>query len=184
MGNPISKIVAFLIAILLIVWLPIYQSFEKQDSIAYHHAYQSVTTFVDNVRNKGYITPDMYEDFQSSLEIGSYLYDIEMTHEEKVYTPVHTDPAQSSTFTGDFLVQYDEYYESQILETLFPDTTEDKDSNVRIYYLHVGDRFKVNISNKVKTKSSMMREFFTFGKTGNEAILEIPYGGMVLNEDY
>lgn len=184
MDNPVSKIVAFLIAVVLIIWVPVYQSFEKQDALAYHQAYQSVTTFVDNVRNKGYITPDMYNDFQDELELGSYLFNVDLVHEEKVYKPVYTDAADPTTFQGKFDVHYDNYYNAQIFDVLFPNTNAPIEHPSRIYKFQVGDYFKVHVSNKAVTNASTLRNFLTLGKTGTEDILEIPYGGSILNEDY
>lgn len=183
MGNPLSKIVVFLVMIVAIIFVPVYQSYEKQDSLAYHQAFQSVTTFVDNVRHKGYITPQMYNDFQQSIEVGNYLFDIELIHQEKVYSPIYTDPANANTFTGEYDVIYDEYYNPQIMKVLYPDNNKRMDDPTRIYKMHQGDTFKVQISNKATTKSALVRSFLTLGKVDEESFLEIPYGGMVLNED-
>jgi hypothetical protein len=184
MGNPISKFAAFFISIILIVWLPVYESFVKQDSMASQQANQAVTLFVDNVRSMGYITPKMYQDFIDSLEVGSYLYDVEITHQKRVETPVYTDPSDFSTFTGESVTQFKEYYLSQISETLFPDSNKPIDDDSRIYYVYAGDYFNIEVHNKTRAKSSMMRDFLTFGKAGEDEVISIIYGGMVLNEDY
>ncbi|MCP1161199.1 hypothetical protein [Bacillus infantis] len=184
MPNPISKVFAVILAVLLLFFVPVYQSYQKQDDLAYQVAYQAVTNFVDNVRTKGYITPQMYEDFQRDLSVGStILYKTEIVHEKKVYSPVYTDPTDPSTFTNEYQVDYDEFYWDQISPFLFDEnsSTPKKD---RMYKLSAGDFFTVEIENMTKTKSTMLFDFLTGGLGGNDIVISIPYGGMVLNEDY
>lgn len=161
-------------------YLPTYQSYQKEEDLVYQVAKQAVTDFVDNVRTKGYITPQMYEDFQMELGIGTTLFRTEMVHEQKVYTPIYTD---TNTFTGQYTVDYDEYYWEQIQKFLFDETNVIPKKD-RMYKLQQGDFFSVHIENMTKTKSTMLFDFLTGGAGGNDDAISIPYGGMVLNEDY
>ena len=182
--NAVSKIVAILLAIVVMIYLPTYQTFKKEEDLAYLRAYQAVTDFVDNVRMKGYITPAMYEDFQRELHLGSpVLYKVEMTHKHKVYTPVYTDPANINSFTGKYEVQYDEFYQDQILDYLFKNPASANEK--WMYKLEKDDFFQVVIENKNKFKSTMLFDFLTFNAgEENTTVIYVPYGGMVLNEDY
>lgn len=183
MPTTVSQIFSVILAVLLLIFFPIYQIYEKQENLAYQTANNAVTKFVDNVRTKGYITPKMIEDFESELEVGDFLYDIEMKHERKVYNPVYTDPSNSSTFQNKYVVDYDEYYKSQIYDYLFSEK-----SNVpkgeRMYKLSVGDYFSITVENKTKTKADLIFDALVNGNTGNKSSEVIQYGGMVLNEDY
>lgn len=139
MPNPIMKVFAFILFTLAIFFV-VYQSYQKQDDLAYQVAYQAVNDFVDNVRTKGYISPKMIEDFEAELEIGSYVYDIEYVHEKKVYTPVYEDPTNVATWTGEYVIDYDEYYKNQIFPHLF-DESNSLPKKERMYYLSKGDFF-------------------------------------------
>lgn len=185
MPNPISKVFAVILAVLLLFFVPVYQSFHKQEDLAYQSAYQAVTDFVDNVRTKGFITPQMYEDFQTNLAAGSgsISYKTEIVHEKKVYTPVYTDPTNPASFTNQFVVDYDEYYWDQIHPFLFDESSSIPKKD-RMYKLNAGDFFTVHVENITKTKATMMFDFLTGGAGGNNVTISIPYGGMVLNEDY
>lgn len=183
MPNAISKIVSVILAVLLLFFVPVYQNYQKQDDLAYQTAYQAVTNFVDNVRTKGYITPQMYEDFERDLSVGSILYRVDITHEKKIYTPVYTDPTNPASFTNKYVVDYDEYYWEQINPFLF-DETSPIPKKERMYKLSAGDFFSVYVENKTKTKSTMLFDFLTGGLGGNDVVISIPYGGMVLNEDH
>ena len=182
MPNPIIKIFAVFLAVLLLCFA-VYQSYQRQEDIAYENAKQAVHDFVDNVRMKGFITPKMYEDFQSKLSIGDILYDIEIVHEKKVYTPVYTDPANPATFTNEYVVDYDEFYWKQISSFLYGENLSTPIEE-RMYKLTAGDFFKVHVENKTKTKATMLFNFLTGSLGGNDVSISITYGGMVLNEDY
>lgn len=51
----------------------------------------ATTKFVDNIRESGYMSKRMYEDFIKKLQITGNLYDITMTCEHVSYIPVYTD---------------------------------------------------------------------------------------------
>lgn len=183
MPNAISAIIGTILLVLVMFYVPAYQTFEKQEDITYHNAYQAVTEFVDNVRFKGYITPKMYEDFQEKLHLGDVLFDVEIVHRHKIYTPVYIEPSNLNSFTGEYIVDYDEYYWEQIEPKLFDESEGPYEE--RMYKLESGDYFEVYVENKTKFKSTMLFEFLT-GNIGddNRVEISIPYGGMVLNEDY
>ncbi|WP_338657284.1 hypothetical protein V6B14_22290 (plasmid) [Sporosarcina psychrophila] len=183
MPNIISKVFAVILLVFVMIFVPIYQSYQRQDDLAQQVAYQAVTDFVDNVRTKGYISPKMIEDFETRLELGSYLFKSEFVHEKKVYTPIYTDPTNPATFTGDYVVDYDEYHKGQIMPYLFTESSSVPKQD-RKYQMTAGDFFFVNVENMTRSKSSMLFDFFTGGNSGDGVTIVVPYGGMVLNEDY
>lgn len=184
MPNPISKIFAIILAALVMFYLPTYQNYKKQEDLTYVNTYKTVTEFVDNVRMKGFITPSMYEDFVQSLHTGTdVLFDIEIVHSQKVYTPIYTNPSDMTTFTGEYQVDYQEYYWDQIKEPLFGESSVPYED--RIYKLQSGDYFDVYVENKTKFKSRMLLDFLTFNAGNhNDIVISFPYGGMVLNQDW
>ncbi|PGT83232.1 hypothetical protein [Bacillus sp. AFS040349] len=184
MVDAISKTVAFLLAIVLLFLVPLSFNFEREDELASLTAQNAVTKFVDSVRNKGYISPTMYNQFTQELQKIGYTYDIEITHEKKTYFPVYTDPSDPNSFTGEYMTDYQNYYSAQILPILFPDNTLPIDDDSRLYKLTTGDFFKVEVKNTNRTNSTILRDFLTGGNTGNPVVIHIPYGGMVHNEDY
>ena len=176
-----------ILAVLLLYIYPISESFERQDDVSYVVAFRTVTNFVDSVRNKGYITPTMYNEFHEQLHATGNTYDVQMEHYHKKYDPVYQDnlfdPTQPSTFQGDFQVNDDGFYNEQIFKVLFPDNADPKDSKTRRYRMSVGDLFKVTVVNTNRTNATVLRDILNNGNSPTEKIV-IPYGGMVQNEDY
>lgn len=58
MGDSLSKIVAIVLAVLLMFIIPIKSEFERLDDISRIYVLNETTKFVDRVRNLGYITPE------------------------------------------------------------------------------------------------------------------------------
>ncbi|OPA74802.1 hypothetical protein BVG16_23105 [Paenibacillus selenitireducens] len=169
-------------AVCLLYLFPLSHMFEQEDEISYLVAFQSVTDFVDRVRDKGYITPRMYNEFEERLSATGNSYDIDMQHARKRYTPVYQDPANASTFQNRIEVHDEIWYQSQIMQILFPDNALPMDQSERRYELHIGDMFEVTIKNKNPTQAGVFHSFLTQQEDSSTRIF-IPYGGMVRNED-
>lgn len=183
MSNILSQITAALLAVLLLFLFPALQAAQRAEDIRYLSAYQTLVQFADAVRNKGYVSPAMYEEFVRDLEAGGNLYDIELEHRHKKYHPEYGDPADPDTFLNDFSVVYDAYYTSDILQVLFPDASPPAANGKETYKLQAGDFFTVTATDRSRGPYEILSEFL-YGGAGKERRTMLTYGGMVLNEDY
>lgn len=183
MINSISKILAALLAVLLLYVYPAVEAAGKQDDLSRLAAYNTVTKFVDAVRTKGYITPTMYEQFQIELARTGNTYTIELEHMHKKYVPEYTDPMNEDTFSGKFEAVWDGYYNDQVLNVLFPDSELDKHDPARVYKLTAGDFFHVTCANTNRTPADIFMEWLQIDTSEGSSIFA-NYGGMVINEDY
>lgn len=184
MSKYVTVLFAALIAVMLLYIYPAAKSFEQQDQISFNIAQKVVTTFVDTVRSKGYITPTMYEDFTEALDLTNFQFDIEMKHDERKYNPIYTDPGDGSSFQNDFEVYYESYFNDQIMKVLFPDNSKDVTDPSRRYYLRTYDFFTVSIKNTNTSNAALLRDFLTNSTTGDPTRILVDYGGMILNEDF
>lgn len=182
MSNVFSKVTAALLAVLLLYFFPMMQTAKRQDDVVLLTTYRQVENFVDSVRNKGYITPVMYNEFTAN--VGSVLsgYDIQMKHRQKRIQPEYEDPADSTTFLGTYSVHYDEYYQDVILAVLFPDNPNDGREEPK-YFLSAGDFFDVELDPKENSASSVFSRLL-YPDDSSAARSPLNYGGMVFNEDY
>ncbi|MEF2967262.1 hypothetical protein V3851_15600 [Paenibacillus sp. M1] len=184
MSNVLSHITAALLAVLLLFLFPAMQSAQREEDFRALAAYNSLMQFTDAVRNKGYISPDMYEDFAGELEAAGAVYDIELEHRHKKYHPEYDDPADSGTFKGDFTVVYDAYYTQDILPVIFPSSSAASDPGLRRYKLEAGDYLKVTLERRSRSSFDVFSDVL-YGLTPGSGITQhLSYGGMVLNEDY
>ena len=181
--DSLSKVFAVLIAILLLYVFPISAAFDNQDDVSELIALREVTAFVDAVRDKGYISPAMYTEFEQALQATGNTFDIQMEHGHKRYDPVYSDPARPETFLGKYEVHYDTFYSSQILPVLFTDSAVTKDDPGRRYNLQEGDTFMVTVKNTNRTSGTILHDALNNASSPSEKIF-IPYGGIVRNEDH
>ncbi|CAM4261936.1 hypothetical protein ACE3MS_08575 [Paenibacillus dendritiformis] len=179
--NSISKVFAALIAVLLLYLYPISAAFDQQDDISELVVLKATTTFVDAVRDKGFVSPSMYTDFMEAIAATGNTFDVQMEHGSKKYVPVYDDPTRPDTFRGSYEVHYDMFYNAQILPVLFPNSAAAKDDPARRYKLRVGDTFAVTVKNTNRTPGTILFDFLNQAISPNEKIF-IPYGGVVRNE--
>lgn len=180
MVNALSKITAALLAVLLLFLFPALQTAQRQEDIRYLAAYRTLVQFTDAVRNKGLVTPAMYEDFVRDMEQNGGGYEVELEHRHKIYHPEYGDPADPGTFLNDFSVVYDAFYTADILKVLFPSGTGQEGEP---YKLQEGDFFAVTALDHARSPLDIFSEFLYNG-AGHEKSSLLTYGGMVLNEDY
>ena len=87
MESSLQKIIAAIVGVIILFIVPVYISFEKIDDISYSLALKLTQNFIDNVRNKGYISPEMYADYVTKLYNTNNSYDIQIEHVKKTYYP-------------------------------------------------------------------------------------------------
>ncbi|MDR0271420.1 hypothetical protein [Paenibacillus sp.] len=180
----LSKILGVLIALILMFAYPLYQQAQRQDTLSQIVVHSAVTEFVDAARTKGYITPAMYSDLTRKLGATGNQYEIKMEHLHKKYHPVYTDPADSKTFKDSFTTYFDGHYTDEIMKRLFPNNSLGLEDNNRRYFMGEGDFFTVKAKNINRTMATVLQDFFLNGNTGDNTRVYMPYGGMILNEDY
>lgn len=88
MEDHIQTILTFIIAAFLLFIFPVYMAYEKKDDVSYALAMRYTEDLVDEVRNKGYISKYMYEDYRAKLKATGNSYDIELKHEYNRYDPI------------------------------------------------------------------------------------------------
>ncbi|WP_334071245.1 hypothetical protein [Paenibacillus sp. A14] len=184
MSNPLSKIAAALLALILLFLYPAVEFAQREADFEMLSAYNSLVQFTDAVRNKGYFSPEMYRGFSRDLEMGGNVYDIEIEHRRKKYHPEYGDPADPATFQGRYSVVYDSYYTDRILEVLFPANASGTEAEERLYKLAAGDFVQVTLKPKTRPTSHALADLVYGPGNRSEAGKRITYGGMVLNEDY
>ncbi|MCX7920459.1 MAG: hypothetical protein N3B21_00330 [Clostridia bacterium] len=179
MESTFSKIIALILATLLLFIFPVLNMFIKQDDTTHIFVFTETSKFVDQVRNLGYITPMMYREFANKLSATNNTYSIEMEHYHKKYDPIYDDPANAATFKDDFNVNFKATYTDNIMSTLFPNPplTGEK------YKLSKGDYFAVRVKNKNKTLATKLQEML-YNANLSEAKIIVRYGGMIKDEAY
>ncbi|MNO55033.1 hypothetical protein D3C76_455170 [compost metagenome] len=188
MVNALSKITAALLAVILLFLYPAMQTAQRQEDMNTLYAYNALVQFTDAIRNKGYLSPVMYEEFARQIETTGVMYDIQLEHQRKKYHPEYEDPANEATFKGDFTVVYDSYYSSEILKVLYPDhlftgSNPASDPSSRRYKFEFGDFVNIALIKRSKTPYAILSSFL-LGDVAKDSQEKLSYGGMVLNEDY
>lgn len=185
MGNALSKLTAALLAIFLILFLPMMQTAQREEDLSTLAAYNSLVQFTDAVRNKGYISPEMYEEFIRELARSGKEYDIELEHRHKKYHPEYSDPADPATFQHQFSVVYDAFYTGDVMKVLYPEPSDAvAEYERRKYLMESGDFWIVTLQTRSRSTYEILTDFVHGTSIGWHGRDKLAYGGMILNEDY
>jgi len=87
MESSFQKLIAALAGVMFMFIIPVYIAFEKVDDISYSLVLKFTQSFVDNVREKGYISPEMYTDYMANIYSTNNMYDVQIEHVKKRYDP-------------------------------------------------------------------------------------------------
>ena len=155
MEDSLSVVFAFIVALILMFFVPLLDTWEMQDNLSYVVTYATVTDFVDTVRNTGYISEAAYDSFLSQLAATGNTYDITMEHRE-----FNEDMgAYLNTYTNEIITK----------------VTEDVE---KMYKLDKYDYFYVTVKNTNKTQASVLSDFLLSDNNTNFKI-GVSYGGVV-----
>lgn len=178
MQENISVLIASIVAVVIIVLFPIYNIAVRQDSIANNMVVRATTSFVDDVRNKGYIDKETYGKYLNELDKSGNTYDVEM----EVYKPILLETSEGS---DEYEEKYEIDYTTDILSNM-DDKSLNKNTgsikNKNSYYLEEDYKFYVRVKNNNITQAQILLGRLLGGKQ-NERII-VNYGGMVYSNEW
>ena len=194
MYDVLEKVFAIILAVILMFFFPLLDSFERMDDLAYLSVYSATVKFVDSVRNTGRLTPDMYFEFKQVLDATGNKYNVEILHRKVAYWPEYDDVLLGSpTFdptidTYGYLELYDEFYTYQILGMMNivkfsgEEVINNSNSSEYVEYTNfdVGDYFYVSVKNVSTTAATIIKKVL-YGSDVSDLAILVPYGGMVRN---
>lgn len=116
MEENVQRVFSIMVAVIVFFLLPMYVAFEKKDDIAYALAVRITSELVENVKNNGYISKKMYDEYVSKMAVTGNTYEINFEHKSYKYNPVICSYSDA-TYTK--LLETFEYdiYKDQYLST-------------------------------------------------------------------
>lgn len=180
MRDSFSLILATIFLVVLIIILPLYNFFERQDDMSYNIALKSVTMFVDEVAENGYLNQDMYNRLIDRLSSTGNTYDIELEAQKKIIT---RDP---DTTEEKYIEQFKAYYNKDIFTDGITGTSnivEKENSLVNgVFFFDKGDKFLVHVKNTNTTMASSLLNILT--RNINNEKVNILYGSTIKKNNW
>lgn len=162
MGDSLSTVFTIIIAVIVMFFFPMLDSWERQDDLSYMAVYTATVDFVDAVRNTGKLTRSMYDSFNSQILGTGNTYDIVIEHRDYKIVP---------NGEGESGIVYLNHYTSEIESYLY-------DTEKGEYPMKKGDFFYVSVRNTNKTQATMMEQT-TYGTVIETFKIGVPYGGQI-----
>jgi len=165
MEDSLSIIFATIVALIIMFIVPLMDTWELQDNLAYVVTYAAVTDFVDTVRNTGYIAMANYDNFVATLNSTGNRYDISMEH-RAFNTEISSKMLQAPGSINSSA--YLNTYTNTILSQLERD---------KIYRLNKYDYFYVTVKNTNRTQASIINNMVA--RDNSNFKIGCAYGGIV-----
>ena len=185
MKDVLSMVVAVIFLVVLLIILPLYNYFERQDDMSYNLALKSLTMFVDEVTENGYLDQNMYDKFIQRLASTGNSYDIQIEAKKKIYTVDPENPTDDDGQTN-YIEQFKSYYNKDIFndETGKTSNIIDKDNSLKnnVFFLDVGDKFYVTLKNTNTTMATALLNIIVSDSTNQK--INISYGSTVKNNNW
>lgn len=182
MKDNLSIVILMIIFVMLIVFFPLYNYFERQDDMSYNLVLRETTTFVDKVLSNGYISNDTYQEFLDTLANTGNLYDVQLEAHKRIIT---SDTQNNAKGYKDYIEQYEIDYNDDILSidpTKSNANLTNKQIKGGIYTLEVGDQFYVKLKNSSTTMAGAI--FNSIISTSSTERIIVNYGGIVKNNSW
>lgn len=139
---------------------------------------QAVTTFSDEVRQKGYLDPRDYDRVLNVVTNSGLDVSVTLEHHKKRFLPLYDDANNYATFNDEFEILYESYYDPDILKVLYPTQNWPDNDPRRRYKMNIGDLFQVYV--EIQPTLGETLRAFQFGSTAVPTIRT--FGGAVLDE--
>lgn len=163
--NSFGKITGLLVGIFFLFFVPMFVLAQKQEIVMESYVLTKTAYLVEHIRSNGYLSKEMYEQYEKQLTLTGYLYEIEMEHQQVSY--YMNEESQS------YEKQYQNNYEEDILEVLFHGTGR--------YEMKRGDFFFLKVTSKTRGFGDKMKPYFLLPIQSMPAI-QVELGGMVRDE--
>lgn len=165
-----SSIISIFVAVIIIFIYPLLYLAQKQDMITEVYVSNETTYFVNNLRNKGYLSLEMYQNYIDNLSATRNVYDVKITHSKKMVNLEYDE--ETKVFLDKYYTSYIEYYEDEIIEVL------DKGMD---YSFSQGDYVNIKVVNISPTLAVRIMRALYRTNIATEQIL-ITYGGLIRDE--
>jgi hypothetical protein len=168
--NSFSKIIGIILAVILMFISPLLYMSQKQDTISQVVVQNETVELVNDIKNSGFISRVMYQNYISKIDKTGNLYNIEIVHSHKKIEP-EIDPN-----TNTILESYNTYFYDTYIDEIYAVFDLGQD-----YYFKQGDYISFKVVNRNPTMAVKLMNIIYDGKVSDEQIL-VTYGGLVRDE--
>lgn len=174
MKDNLSIIITIILLVLLIIFFPLYNFFERQDDMSYNLVLKATSTFADEVMNNGYIDQRGYDNFITELTNTGNLYDIVVEAHRRVLVRSGDDE--------EYIEQSYIDYTDDIFDAINPENSTnlmERTLKNNIYYFNPKDEIYVKVKNSNTTMAGAL--FNAVIPTSSKTRIEVNYGGIIKN---
>lgn len=171
MDDILTSIIGIGLAVVIMFIFPLMTISDITDDISQLTVEVATTEFVDDIRQIGKITPDMYHHFVESIGSTGNTYNVEI--EVRV---LDENASREKIYKSQGVAQQENVYYSIYTSQIVDNIIIGQDKN---YYLKEGDIVTVSIKNTNQTISQQLKNFFYSVVGKGTYVIAASHGGMV-----
>lgn len=177
MQDNLSIIIIMIFFVTLVVIFPLYNLFERQDDMSYTLALKATTSFVDEIKNNGYIDQAGYDNFVMQLGNTGNSYDVQIEAHRKTLIADEANP-------GQYFEQYKIDYNDDIFIALGANSANVSGNLLKqnAYLLNEDDQIYVKLKNSSTTMAGAL--FNAIIPTAKKDRIVVNYGGVIKNSSW
>lgn len=168
----IDKIWGYLMAIVILIFVPVMIYAMKTDQMIENYANDVVNEFVDNACATGIISSTAYEKMVNNLDKTGIVYDIYLIHSSEQIEPKVDD--DGNVVVNSFEQFHNEFRNEDIFELLF-----EKGNGNNKYYMKEGDFLRVIIESRTPSWGTRLWNSISHG---HESHINVNAGNYVGNQ--
>lgn len=193
MQDNVSVLIATILFVVIIVIFPIYNVATRQDSMANNVVIKATTSFVDEIRNKGYLKYEDYETFIDQINATNNSYEVELEIHRKTII---------QNKNGEYVEGYEKDYTKDVLKKMNSKveivsgmnerdalnkvadviSTQNSIEISNVYLLNEEDKIYVRVKNTNMTQAQVLLSGIFKGSV--ESKIVVNYGGEVYNSEW
>lgn len=175
----LGKIISAVLAVICCIFAPLIFFTQQHDSTIQTIVYKYTVDFVEDMREQGKLTQDMYNMFIRDLDATGMLYSIKIECAHETVVPVFNE---DGTVKGTKEIT-EVIYGDDILEKVFTDVVSDEEVSSGVYNFDKGDRITVTVVSREETMSSKLFNSLVSNSGVDEKIYAL-YGGVIRDENH
>ena len=157
--DSMGRAVLIMLTAALVFLLPVYYFAEKQDAVIRSYCLEETMQFTDAIRNLGFLSPEMYQEYQKKIAVSGLLYSIRLERYEKVLIEQEDGSYQNG------------YRYTDVLAAPLEEA----------YHFAAGDLIRIRLQQKTPTLADRMRSSI-LGVDVSRMYMNITCGGGIRDE--
>lgn len=172
--DSMGKVASIFLVVIMMFFVPMGIQAEKEEMMIESFVLAKSAYLVEHIRSNGYLSKEMYEQYEKQLAQTGFLYEIHMEHQQMITNQEEMEE-QIEDLDRQTVYYKQVQYQDEILETIL--------EKEELYKMKQGDFFFLSVTSKTKGLSEKIKGFFRIPSYSSPAVY-VSIGGRIRDETH